>query len=130
MAEAETEAVLDDNDIDNEDLEIVGEVPWLYHPLRAFLLHKMMQGLIPVDYKLMKPSEVWETFCDDDAFEGFEYDTAFKRRLLSLRHLVDEGKKELTLILQHSTLQDKTILLRLATTEMNLNGMALQHSDY
>ena len=82
-----------DADVDDEDIQMVGEVPWLCHPLRAFLLEKIKDGKTPADYKQMKPREVWETFCDNDVFEGFECDAAFTRRLLSLRKLVAEGKK-------------------------------------
>ena len=82
-----------DPEIADEDLEIVGDLPWLYHPLRAFLLEKIVSGEIPANYKLMKPRDVWETFCDADVFEGFEHDAAFTRRLLSLRKLVEEGKQ-------------------------------------
>jgi len=95
MANGNADIPLEDPDPDivDEDLELVGKVPWLYHPLRAFLVEKIIAGQIPINYKLMRPRDVWETFCDNDVFEGFEYDAAFTRRLLSLRKLVDEGKK-------------------------------------
>lgn len=78
---------------DGEDVEDLGEdVDWQYHPLKQFLKDKIIDGSIPCDWKLMKPFDVWNTYCDNDVFEGMEYDAAFKRRLLSLRNQVKVGK--------------------------------------
>lgn len=81
-----------DDDGEEEDMEVVLGIPWQYHPLRAFLVDKLVTNDIPVNYKLMGPLDVWNKYCDNDLFEGMEYDDAFKRRLLSLRHQVKEGK--------------------------------------
>ena len=79
--------VSDDSSSSSSDSEggVIEGIPWLYHPLRAFLLEKLQQNDFPADYKLMAPFDVWNKYCDDDVFEGMEYDAAFRRRLLALR---------------------------------------------
>ena len=79
--------VSDDGSSSSSDSEggVIEGIPWLYHPLRAFLLGKLQQNDFPADYKLMAPFDVWNKYCDDDVFEGMEYDAAFRRRLLALR---------------------------------------------
>jgi len=82
----------DDDNIVDEDEEEVDGLPWKHHPLKRFLLDKFASGEIPTDYKKAGPSDIWNRYCDEDAFEGMKYDASFKRRLLNLRKDVAEGK--------------------------------------
>ena len=40
----------------------------------------------------MAPFDVWNTFCDDNAFQGAEYNSTFTRRLYDLRKQFKAGK--------------------------------------
>ena len=80
-----------DSDSDN-DLEIIQGIPWEYHPVKAFLLNKLVENDFPADPKKMAPFDVWNKYCDEDIFEGMEYNSTFTRRLLSLRKKFIEGK--------------------------------------
>ena len=76
----------------DEELEVGLDLPWQHSPLKKFLLEKIVEGRISTDPKQFGPFDVWNAFCDDDAFEGYEHNAAFRRRLLALRHHVAEGK--------------------------------------
>lgn len=84
------EVLLDEEEL--EELEFLQGVPWQYHPLKQFLLDKLIKNDFPADYKLMGPFDVWNRYCDNDLFEGMDYDAAFKRRLLKLRKDFALGK--------------------------------------
>ena len=73
------------------DLDLLHGLPWQYHPLRAFLLERLIANDIPADHKKMGPQFVWNKYCDEPCFEGMEYDAAFRRRLLALRKQFKEG---------------------------------------
>ena len=73
-----------------DEAQYYADLQWQFHPLRAFLLKKIVSGEIPVDHKVMGPKDVWNLFCDDDAFEGTEYNSTFTSRLLALRKSVKE----------------------------------------
>ena len=75
-----------------EDLDAIGAIPWHYHPLRQFLVKKLQEDDFPADYNKMGSFDVWNKYCDEDVFEGMEYDAAFKRRLLALRKQYAEGQ--------------------------------------
>ena len=70
-----------------EDLgaEILQGIPWQCRPVRAFLVEKLATNDFPADYNTMGPFDVWNKYCDQDVFEGMEYDAAFRHRLLALR---------------------------------------------
>ena len=87
MAEAGNE-----NDEEMEEMEFLQGIPWQYHPLRAFLLDKLTSNEIPADYHLMGPFDVWNKYCDNELFEGMNYDGVFTRRLLTLRKQFQEGQ--------------------------------------
>ena len=88
------EGKLDIEGVDEEavDWEFIQGIPWQYHPVRELLQEALINKEIPTDYKLMGPLDVWNKYCDEDIFEGMEYDAAFKRRLLALRKQVRDGK--------------------------------------
>ena len=77
---------------DSDELELLQEIPWEHHPLRAFLVDKLVSNDFPADYNKMGPFDVWNKYCDDDVFEGMEYDKSFQTRLLALRKQYQEGK--------------------------------------
>lgn len=80
------------DEINDEDMEFLNGIPWQYHPAREFLLEKLRLGDFPADYKRMRPFDVWNKYCDDDVFEGMEYDSKFTARLLRLRTQFNKGK--------------------------------------
>ena len=82
------------NDSDNNDIddEWVKGLAWEFHPLRERLLELLISNEIPTSYKEMGPKAVWDKYCGEKVFQGFNYDAAFKRRLLALRKFVAEGK--------------------------------------
>ena len=81
-----------DNNVVDEDKEEVDGLPWKHHPLKRFLFDKFVSGEIPTDYKKAGPADIWNRYCDEDAFEGMKYNAAFKRRLLNLQKDIAEGK--------------------------------------
>lgn len=78
--------------VEDEDFDYVQGLLWTHHPVRELLLNALINKEIPTDHRLMKPSDVWNKYCDADIFAGMEYDAAFKRRLLALRKQVSDGK--------------------------------------
>jgi len=77
---------------DVEDYDFVKGLLWQHHPVRELLFNALINREIPTDHKLMGPNDVWNKYCDNDIFEGMEYDATFKRWLLALRKQVKEGK--------------------------------------
>jgi len=73
-----------------DEWDYVQGLLWQDHPVRELLLNALINKEIPTDYRLMAPLDVWNKYCDNDIFEGMEYD-AFKRRLLALRNQVKVG---------------------------------------
>jgi hypothetical protein len=63
--------------IDSLDSDLLNGLPWQYHPLRAFLLDKLIENDFPADHKKMGPQFVWNKYCDEPCFEGMDYDAAF-----------------------------------------------------
>ena len=61
---------------EEEVLEVLQGIPWPYHPVRKFLLEKLIADEIPGDYRKMGAQFVWNKYCDLDIFEGMEYDEA------------------------------------------------------
>jgi len=92
MENSDNEIIDEQVEICDDELAVYIDIEWHYHPLRKFLYDKICAGEIPADYKLMRPFDVWNKFCDDPVFEGFEYDATFTRRLLALRKQIMEGK--------------------------------------
>ena len=76
----------------DDDVDILHGLPWQYHPLRAFLLEKMVLNEFPADDQKFGPQYVWNKYCDAPCFEGMEYDAAFRRRLLDVRKKFVAGK--------------------------------------
>ena len=73
---------------DVEDYDFVKGLLWQHHPVRELLFNALINREIPTDHKLMGPNDVWNKYCDNDIFEGMEYDATFKRWLLALRKQV------------------------------------------
>jgi len=55
------------------------------NPLRGFLLNLLVERKIPVKSKKMGPKVVWETYCDENEFEGWEHGDKFQKILRELR---------------------------------------------
>ena len=47
------------------------------NPLRGFILNLLVERKIPVESNKMGPKIVWETYCDEPEFKGWEYGDKF-----------------------------------------------------
>ena len=64
-------------------------------PLRMFLLNLLLERKIPVESNKMGPMQVWETYCDEPEFEGWEYGDNFQKLLRELREKAKLKKPKL-----------------------------------
>ena len=78
-----------------EDPVIAPEDAEEVNPLRGFLLNLLVERKIPVEANKMGPKVVWETYCDEDEFEGWEYGDKFQKLLRELREKAKLKKPKL-----------------------------------
>ena len=78
-----------------EDAAIEPEDTDEVNPLRGFMLNLLVERKIPVESNKMGPKVVWETYCDENEFEGWEYGDKFKKLLLELREKAKLKKPKL-----------------------------------
>jgi len=72
-----------------EDAGIVPEDADEVNPLRGFISNLLVERKIPVESNKMGPKVVWETYCDENEFEGWEHGDKFQKLL---RELCEKAK--------------------------------------